>query len=92
MYYHEIEQEVDALIAGGFIQQADKKEATKHLKDTCWTDRVGIVWGIDDVQGRAEEIGVECDIESARGVLTSLMENHDANFGVNWDAIDIELE
>jgi hypothetical protein len=48
---------------------------------------VNIEWCIDDVLYTAKEEGVRLTRKQASEVLSSLLHDHDASIGVNWDTI-----
>ena len=92
MYNHEIEYQVNALIEAEIISSKHRKKAFKVLRDKCWTDKIAVVWGIDDVQARALEDDMEISDEDAREVLDTMLDNHDANIGINWNTIDCYMK
>ena len=47
-------------------------------------DYITIKWHINDVQ----KVRPDLDDEQARMVLWSVKQHHDANIGVNWDALE----
>jgi hypothetical protein len=53
---------------------------------------IAIVWHIDDVKQAARDIGLAVpDDETCMGILYSLYENHDANYGITWKNFYDEL-
>jgi hypothetical protein len=53
---------------------------------------IAIVWHISDVKQAARDIGLPVpDDETCMGILTHLLDNHDANYGISWDNIYDEL-
>ena len=52
-------------------------------------DSCDVVWTIEDVMDRSDE---DLTKEQAREVLRVLESNHDAEFGINWYAIDNAIE
>ena len=50
-------------------------------------------WFIDDVEARLEDYwGFTLTREECAKVLTLVADSHDANDGINWDAIDAAIE
>ncbi len=52
-----------------------------------WSEQIAYVWGIEDVQDRRPTL----TDEQAREVLDRLMDTHDANYGINWEIIDVNI-
>ncbi|WP_461791463.1 hypothetical protein [Pedobacter sp.] len=52
------------------------------------TDRISIVWSLEDIQERAKQGGYILKEGEALKVLELLRERHDCNIGINWDVID----
>lgn len=50
------------------------------------------IWNVDDVTTRCKEMGVKLTKKQKEEVLIKLDSNADANTGINWDAIDFEIE
>ena len=55
-------------------------------------DQISIVWIVDDVAERCQEIGVFLTLDQKREVLRRLERKHDAEIGINWDVIDVKIE
>lgn len=51
-----------------------------------------IIWDVEDVLSRADDLGISCSEEQALNILTKIGDAHDCNFGVTWDNIDFHLE
>ena len=51
-----------------------------------------IVWQVDDVLYRADELGIEITEEEAEEILNVMNHHHDACIGINWDVIDCHLQ
>lgn len=69
------------------------KDAIEHLQhypdDTpvCF-----ILWLPQDVIDRAKEQNITLDADQAGEVLESLHDNHDCNYGITWETIDVQLD
>ncbi|MEE9302611.1 MAG: hypothetical protein V3U84_02390 [Thiotrichaceae bacterium] len=50
-----------------------------------------ILWLPHDVIDRAKEQDITLNREQAGEILESLYENHDCNYGITWEAIDVQL-
>jgi uncharacterized membrane protein len=51
-------------------------------------DSISVTWTTEDIQDRADVIGIKITLIQAIGVLHYLKINHDANVGINWSVID----
>jgi len=92
MYEHHIIDMIEVLTENGVIADSEKtKERAKEALDRYWTDRIAIVWHFSDIIDRAEEIGEDITENQALNVLEWLLQEHDANDGINWDVIDTAL-
>ena len=60
-----------------------RKEAV--LRGDCF---VTSFWDKDDIIHRSEELDIELTGEQVENIKYSLINNHDANVGTNWDVID----
>lgn len=49
---------------------------------------ISIVWGLEDVEGRAKDNGYLLKEGQAQKVLDMLKDKHDCNIGITWDVID----
>jgi len=52
-----------------------------------WKDQIAYVWDIEDVQAQRPSL----TDDQAREVLDRLMDTHDANYGINWEIIDVNI-
>jgi len=50
---------------------------------------IAIRWNVTDVIDRANDKGLAVTEELAERILDSLVANHDAEIGINWEVIDI---
>ena len=53
--------------------------------------QVAFHWSIEDITSRASDNGLEITEEQAKNILQAMVNNHDAEIGINWDIIDIYL-
>lgn len=53
---------------------------------------ITIKWSTNDVQSRAEDMGVEITAEQGDEILQNVFDNHDANIGINWEVIEFHIE
>lgn len=68
--------------------QDEERAKIRQGIESCWKDKIAISWCTDDVIARGEEYGKTITEEEALDVLNSLMDNFDANLGINWYVID----
>ena len=56
-------------------------------------DQIGaIAWDIGDIKERGSAIGIEVSTTEAREILDDILRNHDANYGINWNTIDMAIQ
>jgi len=91
MYYHEIENQINALNAVGLILDEDMEKARAVLKK-AWENKIAVVWLTEDVIGRAKEIGIDITEERAAEVLHMAFDKHDATMGITWETFDYYIE
>ena len=55
---------------------------------------VAIVWAIEDVKYRLDEFypKLKYTNENCMDILHNIADDHDAEFGVNWESIDYAIE
>ena len=59
---------------------------------------IAIIWSIEDVRDQLEilnedrNINLELEDDDCMEVLQRVVENHDANYGVNWDSLYNAIE
>ncbi len=62
------------------------------------TNSIAIIWDIQDVRGQLEslnenyQIELELSDDDCMEVLQRVVDNHDANYGVNWDSLYNAIE
>lgn len=61
-------------------------------KDFISGNSIAIIWGIEDVLGRAEEQEIPLTEDEARDILSWMDRKHDADIGINWDTIDCYID
>lgn len=70
-------------------------EGWKHIEgkkeDVINGDVIAIMWGVADVYGRADDLGVEVDNETARMVLKRLYCHHNSTNGITWKMINEQI-
>ena len=56
------------------------------------SEQIEIIWHVDDVLERCEELGITMSRDKALDVLHTIKNRHDANLGINWTVIDCHIE
>jgi len=97
MYNHHIDDMVDAItesidnnidaISNGFINKKVLRKTVRKALQDYWDDKIALVWNTKDVIDVAIKNGRLINEEQAKEVLGSVLDNHDANVGVNWDVL-----
>ena len=49
-------------------------------------------WYIEDIFGRAEELGITLSERQAVEVMGLIARTHDANIGINWEVIGAAIQ
>jgi hypothetical protein len=57
------------------------------MKTKQLTTKIKIEWTSEDVIYRAKDDGIELTHEQVSDVLDMMVNDHDANVGINWDFI-----
>ena len=78
--------DINTTVGGG--KDTDMKV---NLDNENYVESIDLRWTRDDVFHKAKEMEVVITMEQASEVLEALLDNHDANFGVSWDMIEIEI-
>ena len=64
----------------------DAQAVAAVLKE-YWKDQIAYVWDIEDVQAQRPSL----TDDQARKVLDRVMDTHDANYGINWEILDVNI-
>jgi hypothetical protein len=75
---------VDRIAAAG---GGDPKRIAAALKD----EQI-IIWTTADVIGAALDRGIAIGAPTARRILETAVERHDANNGINWDVLNFWID
>ena len=97
MYKHHIEDMVKLIgielgITGKDGVQHSPEAASDMGKirkalDKYWDEQIAIIWTHDDVISCAHDNGKAISKRRALEVLDQILDDHDANEGINWDVI-----
>jgi hypothetical protein len=58
---------------------------------TCSETTIASLWDVEDVIEKADQMGIQITKEDAFEVLERINYNHDANIGINWDVIGMNI-
>jgi hypothetical protein len=83
MRQHQIEAQAE-LLSERFGVEA---QAVTEVLNEYWSDQIADVWHIDDVK----EQNPSLTDDQAREVLDCVMDTHDANYGINWEILDVNI-
>lgn len=50
------------------------------------------LWQVEDVEGRAKELGVELTKEESAKVINNMHLKRDASIGLNWAVMDVHID
>lgn len=75
-------EELKAIIAGLEAKVADLEDHNRY----------SAVWGIEDVIGQAADDGYKLTDEQAKEILETIIRQHDATIGINWDVISCHID
>jgi len=81
---------VDALNKAGLIAPTLVNAIITSLEE-YWIDRMAVVWTTEDVHRQLNQRGLVMDDDRAVQILGQLLDDHDANHGINWNTIDFAL-
>lgn len=65
--------------------------AVADTLDGYWCDRIAVVWTVEDVHRQFNARGLAMTDDLAAYILGALLDDHDANHGINWSTIDSAL-
>jgi len=87
MYRHILQNQMQALKDAGLIQENQIDNALTVL-EKYWENSIAIVWDIEDVFDRAEDLGKKVTEEQAQDILKDVFRKLDASQGVTWETFD----
>jgi hypothetical protein len=82
-----------AKIAAKAAAETGTLEGVEDALTEYWTDKVAIVWKIDDIIDRAKQYNnIDLTEDQAQEILGSIHSQHDCNQGINWTVIDVHID
>jgi hypothetical protein len=84
MHQHQIEAQAELLSERLGVEA----QAVAAVLEEYWKDRIASIWDIEDVQSKRPSL----TDDQAREVLDRVEDNHDANYGINWEIIDVNID
>jgi len=64
----------------------------KSILKRYWKTRIALVWMIEDVHRTANERGVALTNPEAIDVLQTLLNQHNAQYGIKWEDLTAHIE
>ena len=64
----------------------------KAILQRYWKTRMALVWEIEDVHRAANEREVALTNDEALGVLQTLLNQHNAQYGIKWEDLTTHIE
>ena len=55
-------------------------------------DAIAIVWCMQDVQEKAQEMGHSLSDEICLDILGDVQRHHDCNYGITWESIECQID
>lgn len=87
MYSFHIE-DMTRKVASAIGDFSDEGHAKIHKAiDGYWKDKIALTWSVGDVFHIAEKHHVEVTYDQARAILQRVLNEWDAEVGVNWDVL-----
>lgn len=68
------------------------EELEAKLAELETRSRYSGVWGVEDVVSRAADDGYKITDEQAAEILGEIIDDHDANIGINWNVISYHID
>ena len=81
---------VEVLNKAGLLAPTVVNAVTNTLEE-YWSDRIAVVWTTEDVHRQFNARGLVMTDDLAAYILGDLLDDHDANHGINWSTIDLAL-
>jgi hypothetical protein len=69
----------------------DKFRAGRILRK-YWSDKMALVWEVEDVYRAANELELALTEREARSVLQTLHQQHNAQYGIKWEDITAHIQ
>ena len=64
----------------------------KAILDRFWSDKIALVWDLEDVHTAANEREVALTNQQAGGMLQELLHHHDKQLGLRWSDLTSYIE
>ena len=68
------------------------RTAAKERLERYWSDKIAIVWTVEDVHRAANEREIALTAEEANQVLRHVFDHHDAQCGIKWEDLTNRIE
>jgi hypothetical protein len=70
------------------LEKIDSERLIQELQNRGY---IRVLWHRDDVVSTAEEMNITLNDDEISFVMDEIEADHDANYGVNWDFIQIKI-
>jgi len=89
MYEHHIKDMATSLVEAGLATDGQQVEL---VLSQYWTDKVAVVWSVDDVHAVQENFDEDKETsslseEQAQSILQKAFDKHDASEGITWEGL-----
>jgi hypothetical protein len=82
------------VFAGDEIEEnvLDLKKHIQAALEEYWAGKIALVWCIEDVLDKADELGIALSNEEAENILDDIFDHHDCEMGVSWVTLGCAIE
>jgi hypothetical protein len=91
MYSYTIKEQIKALVDSGVIPRTKQDKAVGVL-NKYWNNKIAVVWDSSDVIEFSKDSNIELTEENAISILYSILDNHDAEYGITWSLIQSHID
>ncbi len=82
MHTHTIEEMLKAL-----RPVLKNRNRAKQLLEKYWSDKMALIWTVEDVHRAANEKELALTKEEAKKILQELHDHHNKQYGIKWEDI-----
>jgi uncharacterized protein (UPF0147 family) len=92
----EVQVKINDVLSSFAEQKITHEECMNQIQEIINYDyfnkdtQIALIWSIEDVQ--SEEVRPDLDDAEAMNVLDKVSRDHDCNYGVSWETLDITAE
>jgi hypothetical protein len=74
------------------VRRLKLKTKGRKILERYWSDKIAIVWDVEDVHKAANECEVALTNKEAVQVLQTLHDQHNAQYGIRWEDLTTHIE